>query len=516
MAKYKEKTSSLIVDDSTLRKLKTTFEDETLFLTRAGTAQEARERVMSMDFKTLRGIVKKLSIVNMCINCREQQVNPFLSPATSRDDQGFIIYKKGTMNKHSFKINDKKAMELMEMFNQTGIKYDPEREDDLIDFGKMLVREVLSIDQVAIELQRNRRGEVAAFWLVDGATIYRCFEHGFEGNKKIKWVQMIDSRIEAAYTRGDLIFDYMYKRADIVHRGYGYSLLEQAIDLVTTLILGISYNRDLFLKDKIPKGFLALQGEADSKTIKALQRYWYYAMSGAGAKFNIPILPSGKEGVSLDFKQLGQTNRDIEYQKLMNFFLSLFAGVFGIDVAELGIKTDTSQAMMYENLQSRQEYSKDRGLKSLLAFLSSIFNKILRKIDEDYVFEFVGVDPEDEAQKYETQQKAIKATMSINDLLERDGLPKKKGEMYDLVLDPGIVQIYLADKAQESQEKMQQEQEQQQGQEEGGEDNWDGNEDEDRTDEEQNVDEEVEKAIKDLEEHTETLIKAGHEIEVDL
>jgi len=427
------------VASSSLQKLKTAFEDELLYFGTSSVYSEVRKKIFSVDFETLRRMAERLSIVSMIVNCREQQSLPFFFPATELSQPGFVIFKKGKFDK-KFKQKDKRAMELAEMISNTGFVDDSVREDNFLDFAQMLVREVLTIDQVAVELQRNKRGEVGAFWLVDGATISRCTEKGYEDNPELAFVQEVRGQVLASYTRDEMIVDYMFKRADMRYRGYGYALLEQAIDLVSTLIMGITYNRDIFTKDKIPKGFIALQGEVDRESIEAVERYWYMAMSGAGARFNIPIIPSGKEGVSMDFKNLGQTNRDLEYHKLMLFFLSLFGAVFGIDLAELGIKTDTSQQLLGEQIAKRQEYSKDRGLKSLLSFIQSVMNRILNKIDPEYSFLFLGVNPEDEQKKFEVFGKALATTKTINELRNIDGDKPLEGNQYDMVLNPTLVQ----------------------------------------------------------------------------
>ncbi len=507
MAKRYKMSPQLYDMDSSLRKLKTVFEDKLLLLTRGSVVGNVRERVMDINIDVLRRMAERLSIVSMCVNVRDAQITPFFYPAKQIGEPGFVISKKGKLDKR-FKSNDKKADMLTEMIQQTGFQYVPDREDDFVDFGKMFLRETLIVDQVAVELQRNKRGQIGAFWLIDGGTIFRCTEDGYEDNPNLAFVQEIDGQIVAAYTKEELIFDYMYKRVDIMHRGYGYSLLQQAVDLITTLILGISYNRDIFTKEKIPKGFIALQGEADRETIEAVERYWYMAMSGAGAKFKIPIIPSGKEGVSIDFKTLNPSNRDMEYYKLMLFFLSLFAGVFGIDLAELGIKTDNTQQSLGENIEGRIKYSKDRGIGSFLSFFKGFMNKILRKIDEEYEMTFVGINPEDEEKKYGVAKKAIDSTRTTNEMREEDGLEPLEGEEYDMTANAALIQI--------RQQLM--------GAAEGGEEYGEEYEGEEETGEEKSeelpketegkeVEEETEKSQKELEEHLEKLVKAGYEIE---
>jgi len=233
------------------------------------------------------------------------------------------------------------------------------------------------------------------------------------------------------------------------------------------------------------------------------------AMSGAGGRFTIPIIPSGKEGVSMDFKTMGQSNRDMEYNKLMLFFLSLFAGVFGIDLAELGIKTDNTQQVLGENIEGRIRYSKDRGLNALLSFLSGIMNKIIRKIDQEYVFSFIGLNPEDDMKKYEIAAKAIASSRTPNEIRKEDGLDEKDSPEYNDIINPTLLQFKQFYKGIEQQEQAEQ------GQEEGAE-NEEENEwgEEPEKGPEKEGEEEMEKALKSLEDHLDKLKKAGYEPEI--
>ncbi|KKM81257.1 hypothetical protein LCGC14_1331630 [marine sediment metagenome] len=513
--KARKEGNQLYTYDSTLRKLKTHWEDSLMYLTRTSIHAEVRERFFTINYPVLRRMAERLSMVSAIINTRQQQIMPFLKPASETGQPGFCIHKKGEFDKR-YKKKDKRAEEIQAMIEQTGFIYDPFREDDFIDFGLMVVREALVIDQVAIELQRNRRGEVSAFWLVDGATIFRCTEKGYEQNKKLAFVQILDGKVEASYTKEEMIFDYMFKRADLHHRGFGYSLLEQAVDLITTLIFGITYNRDQFVKDKVPKGFIALQGEADAEAMEAVERYWQAAMTGVGARFTIPIIPSGKEGVSLDFKTLNPSNKDIEYYKMMLFFLSLFASVFGMDLAEMGIKTDTHQTFVGENLEGRIKYSKARGLESLLTFMQSIMMKIMKKIDEDYEFVFVGIDKEDEERKYKVVKAAIESDRTINEMREEDGLDAKDGEEYDTVLNSNLVQIRQLLSQQQSEAEGEEYDEgeafEEEGEEGEGRETFEGEESEEGEFEEGGK---VEKGG-ELKKHVEALQKAGYELEIEI
>jgi len=266
--------------------------------------------------------------------------------------------------------------------------------------------------------------------------------------KGIRFVQEIDQKIYAKYTAEQLIFDYKYKRADVRYRGYGFSPTEMAINIITTLLFGYNYMRDELVRDKVPKGFISVMGDVGKPQLDAIREYWYYAMSGAGGQWNIPIVPSGKDGVGLEFKALNQSNKDMEYHKLMMFISSLIAAVFSIDLAEMGIKTDDSTALIGENSAPRIESSKDRGLGSLLFFIEQYTNKILRKVTQKYRFKFSGFVKEDEIKKADVRNKQLSSYKTINELREEDGLDKIDEDYANVVLNPQAVQIYMGQQGQ--------------------------------------------------------------------
>ncbi len=138
----------------------------------------------------------------------------------------------------------------------------------------------------------------------------------------------------------------------------------------------------------------------------------------------------------------------------MYFVSQLLAAVFSIDLLELGIKPDQSGAILGENVEPRLTSSKDRGLHSLLMFIAQYINKILRKVGDKYKFEFVGLIKEDEDKKAITRVKQISGWRTIDEIREEDGDEPFNEEWSKISLHPGAIQIYLAGKSAEQQEKM--------------------------------------------------------------
>lgn len=439
--KSKGSSPAYVNMDATIKALQTQLTDPRVARYIFSGAKGVRERVLKINFETLRNTVDRIPLINGIINTRVDQILPFTKFAGEDHQRGYQF----VLNPNSEEDGDydeKEVAQLATFIDQTGFNFDSEREDDFADFCQMVVREINTIDQLSTEIQYNRAGDAIAFWLLDGATIKRVANES-DFRKNIRYIQEIDLEIYNKYTGDQLIFDYKYKRADIKHRGYGYSPIEQAIDVITTLLFGYNYIRDQLVKDRMPKGFISVMGDIGKPEMDSIRNYWYSAMSGAGGQWNIPILPSGKEGIGMDFKNLGSSNKDMEYHKTMMFVSSLIASIYSIDLAELGIKTDDSTAIIGENMAPRIENSKDRGLQATLTFVQQYVNKILRKVTTKYTFEFVGMIREDLKEKEEVRKAQLGTAMTIDELREQDDKEPFNEPWSQMVLNEQAVQIYL-------------------------------------------------------------------------
>lgn len=451
MPRAKKKTGGRLVSlESTMRKLQTQFIDPRYhYWLGSGGFAGIRQKLLRIDFPVLRQAVEKLPLVNAIINLRVDQILPYTQFTEDDNEKGYTLRYLGKGEP------DEKRMKLLrEFIEQTGFKYDSLREDDFQDYVQMIVRDIYTVDQIATELQYNRAKQIAAFWLMDGTTIRRV-EQNSDFEQGIRFVQQIDDQIYAKYTADQLIFDYKFKRSDIRYRGFGYSPVEQAIDVITTLLFGYNYIRDQLIKDKMPRGFISVMGDVGKPQLDSIRNYWYAAMSGMGGQWNIPILPSGKDGVGMDFKLLAHNNKEMEFHKTIMFVTTMIGAVFGVDVAEMGIKTDDSTAMIGENSFNKVQVSRERGLRSILMFLQQHMGKILRKITKDYRMEFVGVEPEDLDKKSQIRQREIATHKTVDELRLEDGLEAYNEEWSQIPANPTIIQLYLQLKQMEQMEQQQ-------------------------------------------------------------
>lgn len=456
-------------------------------------ARGVREQLKPFSFNVLRQIERKDPIISGAINHRARQVKQFAKPSDSPDSDspGFVIEH---INKENKKLNEKeKAFQkfLTEFMLETGRRdFDgaADREDNLLDIMIKCVRDYYTIDQVCIELRRTMDGEPLDFWAVDGATIKRVIQTGFHGTindfdprstmrwsatdakgnslqekieqarlalipelRDVRFVQEIEGKLRAAYTHKDLVFDSHQKRTDLQWNGYGYPPIEQAISVIIGFMFGLAYNAEAFNTGTVPKIALSNKGQQFSQDqLAELQDQWIANFRGIYGPFRIPMLNG-------DWSVLNLLNspRDYEYSDYMQFTASIALMVMGFDTAELGLRFQSAQNVMNENLDARQKFSKARGLIDILGEFEGVFNKIIKKFGwTDWKFRFVGVDPEDREQKSKLETEAVKRDTTINEIRKRKGL---KADPYgDIILDPQYIQ-YRTQKEQAEEQKAQME-----------------------------------------------------------
>lgn len=249
-------------------------------------AKGIKENYPPIPANILRETERKNPIISACTNLRIRQMRQFARVSSNDDDPGFRIMLKDTEAKPSNKDTDE-MKRIADWFLNTGkTDFDgwDEREDSFLDAITKLVREILIIDQIAIEVRRDKGNNIVDFWVMDAATIKRVDRGGFIGTKDdinpesalsvnnnfykkltqerrdlipnfedIRFVQEIQGRYVAAFTRKDLIFATFNKRTDIRYTHYGYSNVEQAIAAITAFMYALAYNASQFNQGTLPK-----------------------------------------------------------------------------------------------------------------------------------------------------------------------------------------------------------------------------------------------------------------------
>lgn len=405
--------------------------------------------------ETLRRVANKAWLINVCIANVTRKVKPFLKLSTNKNARGFIIHKVGESIEESLKSKSKTQTEEIQGFIQNcGLGKDTNR-DPLVRYGVKIIRDLSVLDMASTEVTYNKLGKVNGFYAIDSATIEKVAPNQ-DNKENIEYVQVIDSIAHTFYPKGSIVVDFMNPRTDISRSTYGYSIVEQAVDLVASQINTFAYNAGFFTENKLPKGMLLLQGNPDQNTVEAFEDYIVDIMSGnPSSQWRIPIIPSGTENGDVKWVSFGSSNREMEFQTWLDFLTSAIVSLFGCSMDELGLQSAKSQAIFEKNSAPYIEASKSLILGDMLSFLQDYLNKILALAYPEYMLEFVGYEKEDQKQVVDIAKTELETFKTVNEVRVEKGLDKLDADWADeCPANPQLVQLYNASKAAEEGDGM--------------------------------------------------------------
>lgn len=408
----------------------------------------SRTQYGGIHCKTLRRVAEKAWIINTCITYTIRKAKPFMKPVTDRNQRGFIIRKLDEDITKTQK-NDKERDRIRDFIVNCGNYEDTDR-DNFEKYCCKIIRDDITLDQIATELQYQKDGKPCAFFAVDAATIEKVIP---EDKNKTEWryMQIVEGMPAAAYTPDTMIFDFQNPRTDIHHSQYGYSYVEQAIDLITNVINTFIYNSGNFTENKLPKGMLLVQGDASADQVAEMEDYIAEIMSGGPVnQWRIPIIPAGGKDNSIEWKAMN-TNREMEFQAWLDYLTSAVISLFGCSADELGIQSQKSQSVIENGAGDRIQAAKSALLGDILGFLESYLNRIVKKINPDYCLEFVGYEKDNPNTVADLDEKECRTWKTINEKRAEKGLDpidlSKVNNGADLPMNVQLVQIFQANQA---------------------------------------------------------------------
>lgn len=415
-----------------------------------------RNQAGAVSCSVLRAIASKAWIINICINHICKKAKPFFKQSTDKNIRGFIVYKNNSA-KDKYNSNDKEAKAITNFILKTGSYTDTER-DSFVKFGTRLVRDLLTLDQIATEIQYNKKNEPVAFFAVDSATIEKVLHDDTtkdesEEDKDVKYIQVVNGIVTAAYKSDEMLFDYENPRTDIYHSQYGFSYVEQAVDLITTVINAFMYNAGNFTENKLPKGMLLINGDASQDVVDEMTDYIAEILSGSPLnQWRIPVIPSGSKDATIEWKQLNGNNREMEFQGFMDYLTSAVVAMFGCSMDELGLQSQKSQNLFESSGNAKIQASKSLVLGDVLSFFEDYINKIVEKINPEYKFEFVGYEKDDPSTIADLDEKECRTWKSVNEKRIEKGLKpinlEKIKNGADIPMNVQLVQLLQSQMAQ--------------------------------------------------------------------
>lgn len=400
-------------------------------------------------------------IIKAIINTRIEQVQNFLKYSVDDQKPGYQIrYKRSPGSEGSdekeLSTKDKKIVDYIVRFLEEGGENDKwECEDNFQEFTRKVLRDSLVLDQMTFELVRARNMNLKKYRAVDAALIrqldtndprYRqMFEnfrwHGYLPRYAMVWDgQIIRHPVSDEYVvfyPWELGYGIRNKTTNVLRNGYGCSELETLIEIVTWILWGMQYNGNFFKQGSQPKGFINVKnGNVDQGTLNEFRQDWKQTMSTVYNSHKIPVI----QGIDLEWIDLQQTNRDMEFTEWIKFLLVIACAVYRMDPSELGFQfQDAARIFGQEGQKERLDHSKQKGLTPLLVFYQNILNKyIISEIDDRLELVFTGIEIEDEAAQVELDKKKSEAGfVSLEDMFE-----KYSGRKFDPNKDTILNTVY--------------------------------------------------------------------------
>lgn len=462
-----------------------------------------KDKPFSLSYDVLRKIPSRVAIIASIIQTRCQQVSAFHAPYRLTKSIGYEIKKRD--NSKQITPGDKEMIESLEkfIFNCGADKPNPHGNDryyrdDFETFLKKIIRDSLTYDQVAFEVVPNHRGEPYEFIAVDASTVriaasvnkyletegtqindmlgtghmYQSLKLTDDQRERPAYVQVIEGRICNVFTKEELAFGIRNPRSDIFARGYGYSEIEQIINIVTATLYAEEHNRKYFTNGVGARGILNFKGDSMSpEQLENFQRQWRANLEGTSNAWRTPVVQT--EG-GLEFIDLQKSNADMEFSQWLDYLIKICTSVFLIDPAELNFDFGgggTAQTPLFESSQEwKLKASRDRGLKPLLKFVAKLINQnIVSKIDDNFMFDFVGLDELTEQEKHQLATEQLASYKTLNEIRRSMDLDDVEGG--DIPLNPTFIQAQatmMSIKQQEQTMRQQEEQQQQQQEQQAG------------------------------------------------
>ncbi len=471
-----------------------------------------KDRRYSLTYDVLKRCATQLSIVAAIVNTRIAQIASFAAPYRTTKSLGYMVKHKDP--EHMTTRAEREFIKQLEAFvancGEPGKKniYSRTSRDDFESFLKKVVRDTLVYDQLCFEIVPRNNRIPFEFLAIDAATIriastdrdagigfsyharnpvaplggrfaalYENKQYGaltgsgYGGfsdpvtDQDVQFVQIINGQIENVYSESELAFGVRNPRTDIYIQQYGYGEIEQLITIVTSLLFSEEYNRRYFTQGSHPKGLLNFKGDNwTPDQLEAFRRQWVATVAGVENAWKTPITQS--EGI--EWINLQMTNKDMEFSTWIEYLIKIICGVYLIDPAEINfdLHGGVQQTPLFESSQEwKLKASRDRGLKPLLRFIAKLINKhVIDKIDDHFVFEFVGLDELTEQEKHEMIKEQIASYMTLNEARRSLDLPDiPLGDVPQNPTYVQLLQIYNQNiQQQQAQQQQQQQMEQQQ------------------------------------------------------
>ncbi len=396
-----------------------------------------KEKPTAITYGTLQAMTWKVPIIQAIIQTRVNQASAFATPQVHRFDPGFRIRMRDPEEKPT-RADKKFIKQLEHQIMMSGVHKDARHHDSFETFLRKIVRDSLIYDQMCFEVQPGRDGRPAAWNAVDAATIRRADTRKLFPDDSVlgetKFVQIYDNTVIAEFSAEEMSFGIRNPRTDIRSQQYGTSELEMLVSTVTSILYAWNYNQNFFSQGTVAKGILNIVGSIPEQQLRAFRRLWYQQIAGVENAWRTPITNAEK----LEWHNLQQSNRDMEFSAWMDFLIKVACAIYQMDPIEVNFKYGVggAKSMFDSSNRAKLTESKDRGLRPLLRFVARELDKhIIWPIDENFTFEFVGLDSQTPKELADLNTQRVRTIYTLDEVRAENDLPPLPNGDGKVILD---------------------------------------------------------------------------------
>ena len=378
-----------------------------------------------LGFEGLRQMVEQTPVLNAVVMTRLRQVSQF-TQISEDGGKGFEICHID--RKHKLTPEETTTTKLLARFvANCGWEFNPRKRkamgrSSFTQYVQKSLRDSLTMDAAPteVEMKRDRSLGIDGFYAVDGSTVRLCTEKGYAGDDSVTALQVIQGRVCTAYTNDSLIYEVRNPRTDVRLAGYGLGEPEILVRCVTGFLNAMSYNSAGFDNNSIPKGILQLTGDYGADDLASFRRYWNQSVKGINNAWTLPVMVAKNPDSKVSFEKFGMDFNEMAFAKWMTFLTSLITAIYGMAPEEINFESFAAQksSMAGSDTEEKLTSSKDLGLHSLMAHKEAeLTDYIIAEFDPKYCLRWRGLNPEDEARKWE----AKKLILTLDEMRAEEG-----------------------------------------------------------------------------------------------
>lgn len=253
------------------------------------------------------------------------------------------------------------------------------------------------------------------------------------------------------FNRDQLIWYIRNPRLDTSVYGYGYPEFEMCLTLINGLTNAIQFNADIFNRNSVPKGILAIKGQFTQRQLDAMGRIWDNLQRGARNDWTLPAIQLSEKG-GIEVISLEPLRKESAYYaNLLNLFMGALAAIYRFPAHKLGYKVSGTERDSRRDLDKKMENEDDEGLPVLLGHLEQLINQYLLKTRWPHLrFQFTGKSPKEDSRLYENkmlamtlnEKRAIVGLVPMEETVTSEGAKEVAELMGMAPVDPALAGIY--------------------------------------------------------------------------